>query len=503
MNRTKKFLYNSVTTAFLQVVNMLAGFIVPQVMLRYYGSEINGLVTSVTQFIAYFNLVEAGLASAAVYSLYQPLAENDRGRVSAICSAAKKFYTQSGVLFTSLVLGMAVIYPTFIRTGGLTWRDTALLVAVLGANGVLEFFTLAKYRVLLTADQKTYVISLASTAQIILNTAIIAVLASRGVGIVAVRTVAILAILLRSAILMIYTRQKYPYVNYRAQPETGALSKRWDALYLQVLGAIQTGAPVVLATLILGDMKLVSVYTVFYMIVGGVNSILGVFTSGLSAAFGDILVRREQKALERAYDQFEFLYYSIIAAAYGVCLVMIMPFIRIYTQGITDAVYDLPLLGLLFVLNGLLFNAKTPQGMLVISAGLYRETRLQTTIQGLITVVVGAVLAPFWGLYGIMLASCLSNLYRDIDLLFFIPGQVTHLPVKTSALRLLRMAVCFGLIWAGFSRVTIAPTGYGGWLLWAVVVGCAALAVVGLSALFFDRAALKSVFARILRLIGR
>ncbi len=503
MSRTKKFLYNSVTTALLQLMNMLAGFVVPQVMLRYYGSEINGLVTSVTQFISYFNLVEAGLAGAAVYSLYRPLADGDQSRISAICSAAKRFYTQSGYIFTSLVLGMAVIYPAFIRTSSMSYWDVALLVVVLGANGVLEFFTLAKYRVLLTADQKTYVISLASTAQIILNTAIIALMAAAGFGIVAVRTAAILAILLRSAILMVYTRRKYPQVNYRAAPDKSALNKRWDALYLQILGAIQTGAPVVLATLILGDMKQVSVYTVFYMIIGGVNSILGVFTSGLSASFGDILARREQKRLEQAYDQFEFLYYSLIAVVYSICLVTMMPFIRVYTAGITDVVYDLPLLGFLFVLNGLLYNAKTPQGMLVISAGLYRETRVQTTVQGLIVVAVGAALAPTWGLNGIMLASCLSNLYRDIDLLFFIPKHVTHLPVKNTLARLLRLAVCFALPGLLFSRVTIAPAGYGGWLVWAVVVGCAALAVTGISALLFERAALKGVLQRCKRLLKR
>ncbi len=503
MNRTRTFLYNTVTTGFLQLVNMLAGFVVPQVMLRYYGSEINGLVTSVTQFIAYFNLVEAGLASAAVYSLYKPLADRDTGRVSAICSAAKKFYTQSGYLFTSLVLGMALIYPAFIRTSSMSYRDVALLVVVLGANGVLEFFTLAKYRVLLTADQKTYVISLASTVQIILNTAIIALLAAGGYSIVVVRAVAILAILLRSAILLIYTRKKYPQVDYRATPDKSALNKRWDALYLQILGAIQTGAPVVLATLLLGDMKQVSVYTVFYMVIGGVNSILSVFTTGLSAAFGDILARKEQSSLERAYDQFEFAYYSMITVTYSICLVMIMPFIRIYTAGITDVAYDLPLLGFLFVLNGLLFNAKTPQGMLVISAGLYRETRVQTTIQGLIVVMVGAALAPGWGLYGIMIASCLSNLYRDIDLLFFIPKHVTHLPVKNSALRLLRAALSFGLLWVIFSRVTIAPAGYTGWFLWAVIVGCASLVVVGLCGLIFDRAAFKALFARCIRLLKR
>lgn len=54
MGRSKKFMLNSVTTALLQVVTMIAGFITPRFMLTAYGSEINGLISSILQFISYF-----------------------------------------------------------------------------------------------------------------------------------------------------------------------------------------------------------------------------------------------------------------------------------------------------------------------------------------------------------------------------------------------------------------------------------------------------------------
>ena len=50
---------------------MIAGFITPRFMLTAYGSEINGLISSILQFISYFNLVEAGLSSAAVLFFVQ------------------------------------------------------------------------------------------------------------------------------------------------------------------------------------------------------------------------------------------------------------------------------------------------------------------------------------------------------------------------------------------------------------------------------------------------
>lgn len=177
MNRTKKFLYNSTATALMQLITMIVGFITPRVMLNAYGSEINGLVSSITQFISYFNLVEAGLAGAAIYALYRPLADDDHKAINGVVSAAKKFYTQSGYIFISLTLGLALIYPYYIKTDILSPISIGLLVLILGVNGALEFLTLSKYRVLLSADQRTYVISVASIVHILVNTLIIVVLA--------------------------------------------------------------------------------------------------------------------------------------------------------------------------------------------------------------------------------------------------------------------------------------------------------------------------------------
>ena len=70
--------------------------------------------------------------------------------------------------------------------------------------------------------------------------------------------------------------------------------------------------------------------------------------------------------------------------------------------------------------------------MLVIAAGLYRETRIQSTIQAAILVVGGIIFGAKNGLTGIMFASCLSNLYRCIDLYFFIPKMVTQMERKAT-----------------------------------------------------------------------
>jgi len=475
-DRTSKFIYNAFFAASYQIVVLAAGFIIPKIMLLYYGSEINGMITSITQFINYFNLVEAGLSSAAVYALYKPLAKSDHKQISAVVTATQKFYIKSGYIFLVLVGILACIYPLNIKLDGLSYWQVLFLVLILGFAGVLEFFTLGKYRAILTADQKLYIISISSTLYVILNTALLVFMAVLRVDIVVAKAVCLTAILLRCMILYKYTRRNYPYINYEEQPNNQVLNKRWDALYLQILGVLQTGAPVIIVTIFM-DLKAVSVYSIYNMVIGGISGVLGIFINGLSSSFGDIIARNKIQILQRAYQEFEFAYYSLITVAYSVTFIMIMPFIQLYTSGITDAEYNQPVLGLLFVLNALLYDLKTPQGMLVMSAGHYKETRVQVTIQGLIIIVAGIVLTPKLGLTGILFSSIFSNLYRDVDLIFYIPKNVTKLPVYKTLRNIVCLVIEITLINIPFWYFKIVCRNYFEWFRSGVLVTMYAVVV--------------------------
>ena len=64
-SRTARFVQNTLSTAVYQITAMIMGFITPRLMILYYGSEVNGLIVSVTEFLTYFKMVESGLAAAA------------------------------------------------------------------------------------------------------------------------------------------------------------------------------------------------------------------------------------------------------------------------------------------------------------------------------------------------------------------------------------------------------------------------------------------------------
>jgi len=478
---------NSFSLGIYQLVVIISGFITPLIMLKYYGSEMNGLISSISQFIIYFNLVEAGLSGAAIYALYKPLANKDTKGINTIVSAAKIFYYQAGYIFITLTIGLAIAYPLLIKSEVISSSSIFFLILIIGVNGTLEFFTLAKYRVLLTADQLTYVISYASLVHIIINTVIVVILGSMSIDIVILKLVALISIFSRSIILMFYVRKKYTYINFNEKPNFDALNQRWDALYLQILGAIQVGAPIVILTIMTKDLVIVSIFTVFQMVVVGLNGLLRIFYSGLSSSFGNVIANKELSTLQKAYNEFELAYYMILSLFFVVAFIMIMPFIEIYTDGIDDANYYLPVLGFLVVLNGLFYNLKNPQGMLIMAAGMFKETRVQTTIQGLITVALGIILTYYFGIYGVVLASIIANIYRCIDLLFFASNRITFLPIIISFKRIINVLISITIIYCLSTLINIQVNSYYDWFITSFLIAIFATICIMILNYFLDK----------------
>lgn len=502
MNRTKKFMLNAGASAMYQGIVMLIGMITPRLLLVAYGSEINGLVSSVTQFVSYFALVQAGLSGASIYALYQPLANKDEKRISSIVTATRNFYYRSGVIFLCLLTLLAVVYPFFVKTDKLMPFLVSILIFIIGFNSIIDMFLLAKYTALLTADQRNYILSIGTTISTLVNFVIVLYMTSIRANIVLLKAVAICSVVTRSVFLYTYCKKHYSYVNFKEQPDYSALSRRWNAMFLQILGIIQRGSPTVLLTF-LAKLTEVSVYTIYNMVMTGLNGILEIFISGLSASFGDIISRKEIKTLQKTYQDFECAYYGLITIVYSVGIGVIMSFVSIYTDGIHDANYMRPMLGVLFMVNGFLYNVKTPQGMLIQSAGLFKETQIQNVVQALFIIVPGIILIPRYGVIGVVIAMILSNLYRTIDLIFFIPKYVTKLsPFKT----IKRIIYCVSVMIISTNIMRVIEwetTNLVEWAVFAAVCMAIATALWLTFAVLFDREHMKAIYIRVKRMLKK
>lgn len=494
------FAKNTLWNLIYQLVAVIAGFLVPRAIIGAYGSEVNGLVASLSQLIGYFALVEAGVSGAATFALYKPLSKHDWRGVNLVASASKTFYQKSGVVFLALLIVLSVVYPMFISAGSLSFWETMTLAFLLGAKVVVDFFSLSKYRVFLTADQKNWLIQLASTVYMVLNAAIIIVLSYLRAPVVAVYAVALLAVFARSVILAVYVHRRYPQLDCGVDYGDYKLPQRWDALFLQILGAVQSGAPVILATVLCGSMGEVSVLAVYLLVSNGLQMIPNVLGTGLQALFGRQVAEGDLEALRATYKPYRALVYAVSAVVCGCAFSLILPFVDLYAAGFHDANYHNAPLGFFVVLNVFLYHGKSSQGLLVIAAGMYRETRWQTCLQAAIIILFGIPLTIHYGIVGAIAASCASNLYRIVDLLFFEPLRISGESVLGSFKSFALYALQVGLVaLPGYYFAGAASS----WVTWFALAGGLVLwgaLAVSLTLALLDRNSFRSIFGRFVRI---
>lgn len=495
--RTKRFLYNSASFALLQAMTIAGGFILTRMYLTTYGSEINGLVSSIVQFVSYFRYVEAGLGMAMIYSLYKPLADSDYGEVDAIVSLAKDSYVKASQVYFALVTGLSVIYPFIVNNESTSKWTIFLLVLTIGAFGALEFFAMAKYRVLILADQREYVLSIVLFLAYAANFAMTAFMISLQANIVLVRAVALISLYIRVFLLSRYVKKHYPFITYKKKAAEKYLKRRWDALIMQLSYSISTSAPIVIISVFL-SLRMASVYAIYNLVFSGLIALTSIFTAGVSALIGNIVANEETEKLKEVKNQFEFFIFIITAVLYACALILIDPFIDLYTQGVSDIEYSSALYGYLFVIWGILFNVRIPYTALINSSGLYRETRNVNILQIVLLISIGVTSVQYFGMTGVLISMNVAVLFWVGGLIMAVKKSMRTVNVLSTFIRTLRMFLVVGIAYLPFKTVITMNIGnYGMWVKWAVAAFIWSLLVGLVINFLFDRKTLIATVSRI------
>lgn len=90
-NEKKRLLLSVGASLYKQMAYIIMGLILPRLIIYNYGSSVNGLVNSITQFLGYISMLEMGVSAVVSSSLYLPLSKNDMPEVSKIMVASKGF----------------------------------------------------------------------------------------------------------------------------------------------------------------------------------------------------------------------------------------------------------------------------------------------------------------------------------------------------------------------------------------------------------------------------
>lgn len=500
--RSKKALKNIITSLFQQIVIVICGLIVPRATIGAFGSSVNGLVSSITQFLAYITLLEAGIGPVIKSALYKPIANNDKTQIEKILKAAQRFFRVISIIFIIYLVVLCLIYPQIVSAEFDKWF-TISLILIISISTFAEYFFGMVYKLYLQAEQKTYITSLIQIFTTIANTIFVLILIKFGSNIQTVKLISTFIFVLRPILQNIYVKKKYN-INFKEVKEKYELKQKWDGLAQHIASVIHNNTDIAILTIFAGTVE-VSIYTVYLFVVNGIKSLVQALTGGVDASFGDMIAKNEIESLNKSFKTYELFYFTLITIVYIIAIVMILPFIKVYTSGITDANYYRPLFAILIVLAEMTWSIRLPYSSITLAAGHFKETRKGAWIEVFTNLIISIILVFNYGIIGVAIGTLVAMIVRTVEFMHHTSKYILKRSLKEDIKRVLIVLIeLIIIVPIGFyiSRY-IKVTSYFTWVILAIIVGTIALIMVGFINTIVYRKDLKNLLGMVKRIISR
>lgn len=461
-NRTRSVALTIGTSLLSEGVALVCGLIVPKMILTSFGSEYNGITQSISQFISYISLMKAGIGGATAVALYKPLAENNTREISEVLYSTEKFMRKISMIFLLFIIGLSIIYPTFI-VKDYGWLFTASLIFIISIATFGQYYFGFTYQILLGADQKDYINGLLEILTTILNTIVAVILINQHRSLHVVKLGSSLANLVTPIFLYVYCHKKYHLM--KVKPKEDKIPQKWDAAAHEVASFINNNTDIVILTLF-SDMKEISVYTVYHYVISNLKKIVTKFTVGFGAAFGDMYAKKQIENMHKNLGIFELLIYSFTSVLYSVALVMMTPFVLLYTDGVNDVNYVRPVFALILILGGMFNCFRVPYRAITIAAGHYKQTRNGAILEAVINITVSVVCVILFGLIGVAIGTLFAMAFRTFQYVLYLADNIMYRKVSYF---FKHAFICFAIVASVYiiSRLYM-PVFFHGWMQWVI-----------------------------------
>ena len=406
--RGKDALKNIIFELCNQFIIIIRGLIIPRLIINVYGSSVNGLLCSITNFLSYITLLDVGLSVVINHHLYKSIADKDREKTECILLSASKFFKRISFVFVFYIILLLFIYPIIINN--YDWKFTDSLIIIIALSIFFEYYFGITNSLYIKAIGKSYVLSIANILLNIISSLIIIILINNNSNIILIKIISSLVFIIKPLFFYFYVK-RFCHINIKNAKNEYVISDKRDGVSQHIAWVIFRNMDVVILTLF-STLINVSIYSIYASICACIRCVCRSITSGIDATFGNIIASGEKKILNDKFNMYEILFFTIITVIFSCALQTFIPFVKIYTRGINDVNYINPVLGVWFILSEFILALRLPYRALIYSAGHFKETKIGAWIECILNVSLSIIFIIKWGIVGVIIATFISMFYR-------------------------------------------------------------------------------------------
>ena len=473
--RNKLLAINGIVTILMQLVTMICGLILPRMILSTFGSDVNGLVTSITQFLSFISFLDGGLGGVIRAAYYKPMAMRDDEEISRVFAASNKFYRQIAAFFVIYLFVLAFVFP-ILPENQFGYLYTFLLVIIISLATLMQYFWGYTLKLLVFSDQRGYLHNITQIMTTVINTVLAAILIHFGAGIHIVKLVTAVAYVVQPLFLGFYVRKHYN-IDYKAKPADEAIKQRWSALARHIAFYVHSNTDVVILT-IFTSFSTVSIYSVYKTVVNGLTNLVAGVISNTEATFGDLLAANEVDLFKKEFSAVDLLSKMVSTICFATCTTMLCVFVNIYTRGVTDTNYYRPIFAIILCLAEWIYCMGLNYNNVIVSVGHFKQTTRIGAIEAAINVIFSLVMVKLASLEGVVIATTIAMTYKLVANIVYMEKHIVHISVSYTVRSMLGSAITFFVSVTVIGRLVVNVNSY---VMFFVEAGAVFLAISLLS----------------------
>lgn len=407
--RVKKSLMNIKVGMLFYVLSLFLAFFSRKIFLDCLGAEFIGLTDMLLNVMNFLSVAELGIGTSIVFFLYKPLQENNHEKINEIVSMLAYLYRCIGFIIGAIGLVISLFFPW--------WFDhlsTGLPIVYFAFYSFLASSMVGyifNYRQLLvSANQRQYLMHTYFQTISLLQSITQIVLAWYFRNLYLWVVVGLVYTVIGCILFNRRINREYPWlkINLKAGKENlkryPEVLKKTRQIFIQRINdfVLNRCDAIFIGSFV--SVTQVAYYSNYMMLIYKLLFLVNILSDGLRAGIGNLLAEGNEKNIMKVFWELTTVRFYIMGGVIFSVIIGIQSFIA-YWLG-TD--YQLSMLIVSFIILHLFFYLQDAAVLMFISgAGLYQDV-WATWASFFITVSVTLLLAPQFGIIGIIIGKMSS-----------------------------------------------------------------------------------------------
>ncbi|MBO4838375.1 MAG: polysaccharide biosynthesis C-terminal domain-containing protein [Lachnospiraceae bacterium] len=396
-----------------KIIKIVMPFVLRSILIHKIGTEYAGLSSLFTSILRVLNIAELGFASAAAYSLYKPVADEDTDKVCALLSFYRKIYRVVGAAVMIAGLMLLPFLEHLIKGGYPADINLKLLYIIYLLDSSASYFLFSYKNLVLNVYQRMDVISIINMTlhMIVYALQIIVLVVFRAYYVFVILQLVFTVV--NNLTIARYVTKHFPQYKCRGvlpKTEKKDIVKNTYGMFLfKVCSATRNSLDTVFVSAFIG-LTAATIYGNYYYIFAGVASIQTIIRESMQGGIGNKIAMNTPEKNHK--DMLVFMYmYAWLSGAFTACMLCLyQPFVQIWVG--KKLMLDEPT-AIMFCVYFYVLSMGSIRFLYHQAAGLFWKKRYWTIAEALINVAGNYILVQLWGMFGVVCSTIISLLTVD------------------------------------------------------------------------------------------